>query len=196
MAQAQSWEDITYDSLVSFKLPAGYTLKDTAGSKIYQSEIEDTTYIISFVEKDNGFRFESEASIDAFYTDFFEVIVNQAGGPVVLKKDIIEFGKFRALRATLVRKVIVKELTWEILLFQIKNTTINFQCITQKGAKAQYDRLLTSIQFNAKLNREDQIGHPTNHQVRSAFDERIIVYGAGGIFIAIILFLIFRKKKK
>lgn len=195
ITKAQDWQEIQYDKLVRFELPTGYTVQDTGNAKIFQSEIKDTTYIVTIIKDANQFRFETEESIDAFYNDYFDVLVEKASHPTVIQKDIIEFGKFRALRASLVQKIIVKELTWEILFVQVKNTTLYFQCITQKGDKAQYQRLLNSIAFDESISREDQIGHPTENSVRSAFDERIAIYGSIGVVI-FILFLIYRKRKK
>jgi len=160
-ASAQKWETITYKDLVTFQLPEGYTLMDTLGSRIYQSEIEDTTYICTFIADAQPLVFESEASLDAFYNDFFNGLVTKSDKPKVVSKEILRFGKFRALRASLQRNVIKKELTWEILVFHVANTTLSFQCITQNRDKAQFARVEQSIRFSDTLTEKDQISPPS-----------------------------------
>jgi len=192
---AQSWNTIRYKELVSFRLPAGYTVQDTAGTKIYQSEIEDTTYICTFVDDPEPIYFGSVESITAFYNDFFDGLVTKSNHPKVLKKEVIDFGKFKAFRASLERNVIVKELTWEILVLHIRNTTLTFQCITQKKAKAQYDRLLGSIQFNESLTEKDQID-PSILKPDRSFLEKYGAYFLVGIAVVVgVGFLQNRKKK-
>ena len=192
---AQNWNTIRYKDLVSFQLPAGYTVQDTAGTKIYQSEIEDTTYICTFVEDAEPFHFGSVESITAFYNDFFDGLVTKSNNPKVLKKEVIAFGKFKAFRASLERNVIVKELTWEILVLHVKNTTLTFQCITQQKAKAQYDRLLGSIQFNESLTEKDQVD-PSILKPERSFLEKYGAYFLVGIAVVVgVGFLQNRKKK-
>lgn len=193
--QAQNWNTIRYKELVSFQLPAGYTVQDTAGTKIYQSEIEDTTYICTFVEDADPIHFGSVESITAFYNDFFDGLVAKSNHPKVLKKEVISFGKFKAFRASLERNVIVKELTWEILVLHIRNTTLTFQCITQKKAKAQYDRLLSSIQFNESLTERDQID-PSILKPERSFLEKYGAYFLVGIAVVVAVGFLQNRKKK
>lgn len=196
LVRAQNWNTIRYKDLVSFQLPAGYTVQDTAGTMIYQSEIEDTTYICTFVEDGEPLHFGSVESITAFYNDFFDGLVAKSNKPKVLKKEVVQFGKFKAFRASLERNVIVKELTWEILVLHVKNTTLTFQGLTQNKAKAQYERLLGSIRFNDSLTEKDQIDPSILKPERSFFEK----YGAYLLVAlavaAAVSFLWGRKNKK
>lgn len=194
-ADAQNWNTIRYKDLVSFQLPAGYTVQDTAGTKIYQSEIEDTTYICTFVEDVEPIRFASVESITAFYTDFFDGLVAKSNKPKVLKKEVIQFGKFKALRASLERNVIVKELTWEILVLHVQNTTLTFQGLTQNKAKAQFDRLLASITFNEALTEKDQID-PSILQADRSFLEKYGAYFLVGIAVVVAVGFLQKRKNK
>jgi cell division protein FtsL len=198
ISNAQTWETIRHDDLVTFQLPAGYTKMDTLGAHIFQSEINDTTYICSFMKDVQPLRFESNESIDAFYNDYFDNLVAKSNKPQIIKKEIIEFGNFRALRATLQRNIIVKELTWEILTIHVKNTTLSFQCLTQKKAKAQFERLEKSIQFNSALTRKDQISEPTISAKTSTTSQYIeyAFYTLVGLIVIIVFGkMVFFKKK-
>lgn len=195
-AHSQNWNTIRYKDLVSFELPVGYTIMDTAGTKIYQSEIDDTTYICTFVEDVEPIRFASEESISAFYTDFFDGLVAKSNKPKVLKKEIVSFGKFKALRASLERNVIVKELTWEILVFHVQNTTLSFQCITQKKAKAQFDRLEKSIRFNDALTEKDQIDPAVGQAAERGFFDKYGAYLLVGLAVMLGVGFLQRRKKK
>jgi len=199
ISNAQAWETIRHDDLLTFQLPAKYTKKDTLGASIYQSEIDDTTYICSFMKDVQPLRFESNESIDAFYNDYFDNLVAKSNKPQVIKKEIIEFGQFRALRATLQRSIIVKELTWEILTLHVKNTTLSFQCLTQKKAKAQFERLEKSIQFNSALTRKDQISEPATSALATTTNQYIeyAFYTLVGLIVIVVFgrMLFFKKKK-
>lgn len=199
ISNAQAWETIRHDDLLTFQLPAKYTKKDTLGASIYQSETDDTTYICSFMKDVKPLRFESNESIDAFYNDYFDNLVTKSNKPQIIKKEIIEFGRFRALRATLQRNVIIKELTWEILTLHVKNTTLSFQCLTQKKAKAQFERLEKSIQFNTELTRKDQIAEPIKSALPTTTSQYIeyAFYTLVGIIVIIVFgrMLFFKKKK-
>lgn len=194
-AQAQNWNTIRYKDLVSFQLPAGYTIQDTAGTKIYQSEIEDTTYICTFVDDVEPIHFGSVESITAFYTDFFDGLLAKSNKPKVLKKEVIQFGKFKAFRASLERNVIKKELTWELLVLHIKNTTLTFQGLTQNKAKAQYERLLSSIQFNESLTEKDQID-PSILKPERSFLEKYGAYFLVGIAVVVAVGFLQKRKKQ
>jgi len=199
ISNAQAWETIRHGDLLTFQLPGKYTKKDTLGASIYQSEIDDTTYICSFMKDAQPLRFESNESIDAFYNDYFDNLVAKSNKPQIIKKEIVEFGQFRALRATLQRNIIIKELTWEILTLHVKNTTLSFQCLTQKKAKAQFERLEKSIQFNAALTRKDQISEPATSALATSSNQYIeyAFYTLVGIIVIIVFGrLLFFKKKK
>lgn len=194
-AFSQNWETIKYKDLVSFELPKGYIQQDTLGATIYQSEIEDTTYICSFLPDKTPLRFESKISIEAFYNDYFDQLMAKANNPTVIKKEMIDFGKFRALKATVQRSVIVKQLTWQMLVVHINNTACNFQCITQHRKNAQFDRLEKSIQFNTTFTERDQIAEPaaapsTNRSLQ------YILYTVIGLAVIVGYYLYYRKKKK
>lgn len=192
---SQKWETIKYKDLVSFELPAGYTVKDTLDASLFQSEIDDTTYICSIIPDAEPLRFESNASIEAFYNDYFDGLLAKADKPKIVKKEMINFGKFRALKATLQRSVIIKQLTWQMLVVHVKNTTFNFQCLTQKRAEAQFSRLEKSIQFNAAFTERDQIDEPAVAQSTNG-NLQYILYTIIGIAVMVGYYLYYRKKKK
>jgi hypothetical protein len=194
---AQNWNTIRYKDLVSFQLPAGYSVQDTLGSKIYQSEIEDTTYIITLVDDTQPLLFTSEESITAFYNDFFDALVAKSNKPKVVSKEVVQFGNFKAFRALLERNVIKKELTWQILVLHVKNTTLTFQCLTQQKAKAQFERLEKSIEFNSELTSKDQISEAEAPKPNTNQYLQYILYTLAGL--AVIYFFgkqVFFKKPK
>lgn len=193
VAFSQTWETIRYKNLLSFDLPAGYTVLDTLGSSIYQSEIDDTTYICSFMPDPEPLRFESATSVEAFYDDYFGDLLAKIDKPKIIKKEMISFGKFRALKATLQRNVIKKELTWQMLLIHVKNTTFNFQCITQNKAKAQFERVEKSIRFNDSLSGQDQISAPAE-KPETDHNLEYILYTVLGLTV-IFGYYLYRKNK-
>lgn len=192
---AQNWTTVQHKDLVSFSLPEGYTLLDTLGAQSYQSEIGDTTYICSFMADPESVTFESEASIDAFYNDFFDRLVAKSDKPKVLKKEIVTVGKFRALSATLERNIIVKQLHWQILTFHIKNITVNFQCITQNGAPARFEKLRESIRFNESLTTADQYKQAPSATENRNFMSRYGAYLLVGIAVLAAIGLMWKRKK-
>jgi len=195
IASAQNWTNIQYKDLVSFSLPEGYTLLDTLGAQSYQSEIDDTTYICSFMADPEPMSFESEASIDAFYNDFFDRLVAKSDKPKVLKKEIVTIGKFRALSATLQRNVIVKQLHWQILTFHVKNMTVNFQCITQNAAPARFEKLRGSIRFNESLTTADQYKQAAAPAQNRNFMSKYGAYLLVGFAIVVGAGLMWKRKK-
>lgn len=181
-SNAQTWTRINIPELVSFDFPQPYVYSDSGKSVIFLSRTDSIFYEVNISEI--GFRrFDSEAELDTFYDDYIHILSKKEHFDFSIEKE--EVNRFRRAKTTYT--TIGK--TGVFFLYYIKGYLIFFRCETSNGQNTYWNQIAESISFPEVLSRQDQISHPTHHQVTSKVDERMPIYGGGIILAMIFLYL-------
>lgn len=198
-AFGQVLKPVKIDSLVTVSLPANYQKKDTLGQHIYSAMgLVGFMEVIKAPNVKNTTPLRKEKDLNNVFKEYVKTIQTQSvnGSAQNIRDTII--GTLKAKLFTLSKedeKSIVQ--LRNFVLIYTTEATYTFEYaypeFRKDLVKDEYKAYINSIKFSRDLQRNDQYLYNTKHMSSTT---KMALYGGSGLIIAVILILIFRKKKR
>jgi LPXTG-motif cell wall-anchored protein len=189
---------VKIDSLVTVSLPVAHTKKDTLGQSIF-SATTDFGYMIAIMEPNakGNQPLQKEKDLNSVLKKYISGIQSQSQGSAQFVRDTT-IGTLKAKAFTLLTKDANGDNQYRnFILLYTKDATYTFEYgypeVRKDMVKGESKAFFNSIRLSPELQRNDQY---TDTRKSTGLSTNFIIAIAGGIIIiALVLWLIFRKKK-